>query len=89
MSDRARHDPDVRDRLADWHDLANINAKLRADIARWELEISRLVVENADLRRRLDAAKAERDAAQRANRKRSLWSTVVVLWDKLTGRDER
>ena len=85
MSDRARHDPDVRDRLADWHDLADVNATLRADIARWELEISRLVVENADLRRRLDAMRAERDAAQRANRQRDWRGMVVMLWDWLNG----
>jgi cell division protein FtsB len=49
-------------------------------------EIADLLADNRELRRRLDAMRAERDAAQRANRRRSSWGAGVALWDTLRGR---
>jgi cell division protein FtsB len=49
-------------------------------------EIADLLADNRELRRRLDAMRAERDAAQRANRRRSYWGAGVALWDTLRGR---
>lgn len=48
-----------------------------------------LVRENASLRARLDAMRGERDAAQRAHRRRSYWGAMCALCDRLTGRDTR
>jgi hypothetical protein len=49
-------------------------------------EIADLLADNRELRRRLDAMKAERDRAQRANRRRDWQGAVVALWDTLRGR---
>jgi hypothetical protein len=49
-------------------------------------EIADLLADNRELRARLDAMRAERDAAQRANRKVSLLGAGVALWDTLRGR---
>jgi predicted nucleic acid-binding Zn-ribbon protein len=49
-------------------------------------EIADLLADNRELRARLDAMRAERDRAQRANRKVSLLGAVVALWDTLRGR---
>jgi hypothetical protein len=49
-------------------------------------EIADLLADNRELRRRLDAMKAERDRAQRANRRRDWQGAVVALCDTLRGR---
>jgi hypothetical protein len=49
-------------------------------------EITDLLADNRELRRRLDAMREERNAAQRANRKVSLLGAGVALWDTLRGR---
>jgi hypothetical protein len=49
-------------------------------------EVADLLADNRELRARLDAMRAERDAAQRANRKVSLLGAGVALWDTLRGR---
>jgi hypothetical protein len=59
---------------------------LRAEVAYWQRAFSAVVAENASLRARLDAMRAERDQAQRANRKVSLWGALWALWDTLRGR---
>jgi hypothetical protein len=49
-------------------------------------EIADLLADNRELRRRLDAMRAERNAAQRANRRRDYWASAWALWDRMTGR---
>jgi hypothetical protein len=59
---------------------------LRADVAYWQRAFSAVVAENASLRDRLDAMRAERDQAQRANRRRDWQGAIWALWDTLRGR---
>jgi hypothetical protein len=59
---------------------------LRADVAYWQRAFSAVVAENASLRDRLDAMREERNAAQRANRRRDWQGAVVALCDTLRGR---
>jgi hypothetical protein len=49
-------------------------------------EIADLLADNRELRARLDAMRAERDQAQRANRRRSYWGALCALWDRMSGR---
>jgi hypothetical protein len=49
-------------------------------------EIADLLADNRALRARLDAMRAERNAAQRANRRRDWLGAGVALWDTLRGR---
>jgi hypothetical protein len=48
-------------------------------------EITDLLADNRELRARLDAMREERNAAQRANRRRDWQGAVVALWDTLRG----
>jgi hypothetical protein len=48
-------------------------------------EITDLLTDNRELRARLDAMREERNAAQRANRRRDWQGAVVALWDTLRG----
>jgi hypothetical protein len=59
---------------------------LRAEVAYWQRAFSAVVAENASLRARLDAMRAERDQAQRANRRRDWQGAIWALWDTLRGR---
>jgi hypothetical protein len=49
-------------------------------------EIADLLADNRELRARLEAALAERNAAQRANRRRDWLGAVAALCDTLRGR---
>jgi hypothetical protein len=101
MTDRSRSDPDVADHLASWLDReACIDAlaealkdaaaeceELLRDNRALRAALTDKCTEAAGLRMRLAHSLDRERLLQRHHRRTDWWSTVVVLWDKLLGRD--